>query len=351
MTTRRYSVVSLVALTTLLATPLYGEVFAQTETEIEAATASSSETATVVTESEAAENWYKSDRIQGNIQIGDFVVGPGRTEINVQPGQTVVQEITVTNRISDDRLFILEVEDIAGSKDGSRAVRLLGEERGPYGIVDFISFPEDSIELELGERARIPVTITVPPDAEPGGYYGSVLVSTLRIKEDGSVEGPRSPIIARVGSLFFLTIGGDAVEEGETTEFSLIEDKWWYESGPIDFGVVYENIGSLHVNPYGEVQLVNMFGEQVGFIELEPWFVLPNSLRVREVSWDREFLLGRYTATAKINRGYEDIVDEFAVTFWVLPWRIVGGTFLVFFIIIFSVRAFFRTFEFKRKSG
>ena len=93
-----------------------------------------------------------------------------------------------------------------------------------------------------------------------------------------------------------------------------------------------------------------MFGEQVGFVELEPWFVLPKSLRSRDVLWDREFLLGRYTVTAKINRGYDDVVDEVTTTFWVLPWKIVLGTFFILFIIIFSLRVFFRTFEFSRKA-
>jgi hypothetical protein len=145
-------------------------------------------------------------------------------------------------------------------------------------------------------------------------------------------------------------VKGETVIEGETKSVDLIEDKLWYERGPIKLGILYENTGSVHVNPYGQLSITNMFGEEVGFVELEPWFVLPNSLRVRELDWDREFLLGRYTVKAEINRGYDDIIDTVTVSFWVLPWKIVGGTFLVIFTIFFLFRAFFRTFEFKRKS-
>jgi len=123
----------------------------------------------------------------------------------------------------------------------------------------------------------------------------------------------------------------------------------WLNDGLVGHWKMDENTGSVHVNPYGELSITNMFGEEVGFIELEPWFVLPTSLRVREITWDREFLLGRYKVTAQINRGYDDIIDEVTVVFWVLPWKIVGGIFLILFIIIFGLRAFFRTFEFKRK--
>jgi hypothetical protein len=294
-------------------------------------------------------SWFRSERLEGDVDVGDFVVGPGRTEIVVSPGETIIQEISVTNRISNDRSFTLEVEDIVGSDDASVSVQLTGAERGPYSIRDYISFPATTFELGLGERARIPVTITIPADAEPGGYYGSVLVSTDRTAPLTEETVSRSPVVARIGSLFFITVRGDTIVEGATKSIATIDNKWWYEKGPIDFAILYENTGAVHVNPYGELSIKNMLGEEVGFVELEPWFVLPKSLRSREITWDREFLLGRYTVTARINRGYDDIVDEVHTSFWVMPWKIVGGAFLVVFIIVFGIRTFFRTFEFKRK--
>ena len=331
----------------LFAIPLLGAVFAQ-EPELQTETATTTASTTAENAAPAVEeSWYRSERIFGNVDVGDFVVGPGKTELQLQPGDTVVREISVTNRISEDRIFKLEVEDISGSADGSGSMQLATGDRGPYSIIDYVSFPEDSFTLELGERARIPVTITIPPDAEPGGFYGSVLVSTLRKSATGAQT--QSPLIARVGSLFFVTVDGDKLREGNTTDLITLNNKLWYESGPVDFGIVYENTGSVHVNPYGELSIRNMLGEEVGFLELEPWFVLPKSIRTREVGWDREFLLGRYVATVKINRGYDDIIDEQTVAFWVLPWKIVGGVFAILFIVFFILRSFFRAFEFKRK--
>ena len=294
--------------------------------------------------------WFRVEELSGVVNQGDFVVGPGRAEIEVRPGQTVVYEISVANRISDGRRFELEVEDISGSEDGTRAVVFLGDTTGPQTVKDFISFPKNSFSLDLGERARIPVTISVPADAEPGGYYGGVLVST--VKDDGVDEGAgsaRSPIIARIGTLFFITVPGETVKSGEVKGLSLARPSWWFEKGPIDMRILYENTGSVHLNPYGELRITNLFGEEVGFVELEPWFVLPKSLRTRDISWNRELLFGRYTVTAAINRGYDDVIDEFTLTFWVLPWKVVGGIFLTLFIILFTLRFFFRTFEFKRR--
>ena len=336
MTTLRAFIVFTLAFTPLLSGVFVQSVFAQ-------------ETATSTASAETDSSWFELERIEGDIDVGDFVVGPGRAELVVSPGETIVQEITVTNRISENRTFKLDVDDITGSADGSSAVALTDGARGPYSLRDYISFPENSFTLGLGERARIPVTIKIPADAEPGGLYGSVLISTERSTLEGG-EASRSPIIARIGSLFFVTIRGEVERSGSVKDINTVDGKWWYEEGPVNLSILYENTGSVHVNPYGEINITNMFGEQVGFVELEPWFVLPKSLRSRDVLWDREFLLGRYTVTAKINRGYDDVVDEVTTTFWVLPWKIVLGTFFILFIIIFSLRAFFRTFEFSRKS-
>lgn len=343
----------ILCIVTLLTTPLLGEVLAQTApTNSQVGEPATSTATTTETTTPTVESWYKSEQIFGLIDVGDFVVGPGRTEIEVKPGETVIKEVTVTNRISDNRTFELVVEDISGSDDPNNSVVLSGDERGPYSVRDYISFPRTTFTLALGERARIPVTITIPPDAEPGGYYGTVLVSTIRTpgktEEDGA---PRSPIIARVGSLFFVTVAGETVRGGVSKEIATINNQWWYEKGPVKLGILFENTGSVHLNPYGELSIANMFGEEVGFVELEPWFVLPQSLRLREVAWNREFLLGRYTVTARINRGYDNVIDEVTTSFWVMPWKIVGGIFFILFIIIFSLRAFFRTFEFKRKGG
>ncbi len=366
-TSNKKVLTSTICLLCLIATPLSEGLFAQegvsssTEESIEentqfgeevlnsSETAEDEESGSTIVKDDKGELWYKTERISGNINVGDFVVGPGRAVIEIKPGETVVQEIAVTNRISDKRTFRLEVEDITGSADGSSAVSLTGAERGPYSIRDYITFPEDEFELALGERARIPVTITVPPDAEPGGFYGSVLVSTVRKSVVNEQGIPGSPLIPRIGSLFFITVDGDIAREGRAVSIGPLDSKLWFETGPIDLGILFENTGSIHLDPEATVSISNMLGEEVGYVELEPWFVLPSSLRVRELSWDREFLLGRYTVTAEVNRGYDGIIDTVSVSFWVLPWKMVGGMFLILFIVIFSLRAFFRTFEFKRK--
>lgn len=333
---------------------LYGAIgtafFVRAQSENIAATTTESAGTSSTAVAVAPTPWYTSDFISGGeIAVGDFVVGPGKLEVTVKPGETVTKMMTVTNRIADNKTFELSIEDMSGSVDPSIPVVLLGDKNGPYTLRDNVSFPKNIFTLALGERAQIPVTITMPPNAEPGGYYGSVLVSTVQKGDGEDGASASSPIIARVGTLLFITVPGAAQKSGEVTEFSTVPNKLFFTKGPLNLGVLFENTGSVHLNPYGDIKVTNILGEEVGFIEIEPWFVLPKSLRLREIVWDRELLLGRYTITASINRGYDDVIDIKTIHIWVLPWQFLASVFAGVFVLFVLIKLFLSRFELKRK--
>ncbi len=297
---------------------------------------------------------YRLEALPGNRVFNDFVLGPGRVELEIAPGESKTVELNVSNRYPISKRFTVNIEDITGSRNAERAAVLLGDEEGPYTLKDYISIPNPTFDLEPNLRAIVPVTISIPPDAEPGGRYGSVLVQTVTREANPADQVspiPSSAVVSRIGTLFFIRIAGDVEASGQLEDFTTINNKSWYETGPVDFQIVYENTGSVHLNPYGEVRINNMFGEEVGYVELEPWYALPQSLRFREISWDREYLYGRYTATLTLNRGYDDVLDEATVTFWIIPWKLILPALGGVFIILFLIRAFFRKFEFKVKES
>ena len=302
---------------------------------------------------DATSQWFEEESLPGGGQVvGDFVVGPGKIELEIAPGESKTIMMSVSNRIGKRHHFNIETEDTTGSKDPGKTVDLLGKEVGPYTLKDYISIPNDSFELDHNKRARIPVTITIPADAEPGGRYGSVLINTVAVERQEAGENevvPQSPIIARIGTLFFITIPGEVEREGKLLAFDTVPDSIWFEEGPITFGLQYENTGSVHLAPYGTLSIVNTFGQEVGYVELDPWFAMPNSLRFREVIWDAQHLFGRYTATVEVNRGYLNEVDTLSVSFWILPWKLVTVIFITIFAVIFVIKNFFKRFEFRRK--
>jgi hypothetical protein len=294
---------------------------------------------------------YETEQLPGvDTNFRDFVVGPGKIELNIKPGEQKTTLIKVSNRLGETKNFHLEVEDFTGSNDPKQPVVLLGGQRGPYSLRDYISFSEADFELRSGQRATIPVTVSIPADAEPGGLYGTVLVSVTSnptIKEQG---GGGSAIVSRIGTLFFVTIPGEVNKNGQVTDFGTTGKKKFFGKGPINFEILFKNDSSVHLNPYGQVRIKNMYGEEVGNIVVDPWFALPQSLRLREVTWNREFLFGKYTATAQINRGYNDIIDTKEFTFYVLPWKIALAVVLGLAIVIFFIKFVSTKFEIRKKN-
>lgn len=285
--------------------------------------------------------------------IGDFVVGPGKVEVSLKPGESKLVEISATNRTGVDRIFKFRAEDMTGSTDLSQSVVLLGDDRGPYSLRDYLDIPDSGLLIKHGQRVRIPVRVSIPANAQPGGLYGSVLTETVTVTaEEAAASGAvsRSPLVTRVGTLFFVTVEG-AVERSATLQsFGTTGNKKFFGSGPITFSIVHENTGNIHVTPYGELEIYNLAGESVGFVELDPWFVMPKSLRNREVTWTRELLVGKYTAILRVNRGYDNIVDESSFTFWVIPWKLAALVFVGCFVFFFLIRFIATRFEFKRKT-
>src|SRR3989344_1030835 len=196
----------------------------------------------------------------------DFVVGPGKVELELNPGESKTAAVMVTNRMGGTRTFSLEVEDFTGSKDPAEVVVLLGNERGPYSLRDFLKFENKTFELKNGERAIVPVTVTLPTDAEPGGRYGSVLVSTTA---KDSVATQSAAIVSRLGVLFFVKIPGEVENEGALAGFNTLNGKKILGGGPVTFRLLYENNGSVYLNPYGEIRIKNIIGEEVGMVEVD----------------------------------------------------------------------------------
>ncbi len=302
---------------------------------------------------------YIREDLPSDAVVGDFVVGPGRFEIELSPGQTLTREITVANRTGRTVEFDLVAEDTAAS-EGSGGVTTLGDREGPYTLRDFISVPHETFILEHGTRARVPVTVSLPPDAEPGGRYGTVLTTMTSLPTvDDSEAGARtgSAIVSRIASLIFLTTPGEVNRESELIGFDTVNSVRMIshqmirqEDSAIPFTVSVENYGTVHTNTYGAITITNMLGEVVATHTIQPFFVMPESIRTRTLDVSvREFMIGRYTAEIELNRGYDDIIDTKSVTFYVIPWMLIIFSFLGLFVFFLLVRLFFNTFEFKRK--
>jgi len=296
------------------------------------------------------------EMIKNMPNVGDYVVGPGKEELLVDPGQTIIREIRVTNRFGKEKNFQVVLEDFQGSKDGKTPLELLGLTRGPYSLRDYIKPDIMEFKLQHADRITIPVRITIPKDAVPGGLYGALIISTKDDPTDPEIDPSKSQgsinVESQIAVLYFIRVKGPANEDGRLKDFS--SGHKIYFKGPIDMAYAFENNGNVYLNPRGFIEIKNMYGSMVSRIDIPPYYVLPNALRISGVSFDKEFMMGRYTAKITLDQGYlerKSDPDTKTISFWVIPWKIILGFIVGLIIILAMIRGIVLWFKknFQRK--
>lgn len=277
---------------------------------------------------------------------GDFVLNPAKVELTVSPGSSTVVDLQITNRDAHTRQFTVSTEDTAGSSDPSVPIVLLGDKVGPWSFRSNLIPEAQSFTLQPGEQAELPVTVTVPPNADPGGKYASVIISNSSPTADGSAG---SQTVARLTALFFVRIPGQAQEGGDLESFVSSVHGLVTNEDPIQFDILFRNTGTVHLDPNGTIAITNMYGTSVGNITVEPFYTMPQSARDRSINWEHGTLFGRYTATLTLDEGYASTTVVRAITFWVLPIVYVVESAVIVLVVLLLLFFTFRNFEIRRR--
>jgi len=270
---------------------------------------------------------------------GNFDIGPTQFAIDAAPGETVTRELQLTSAKAEEWDYEVSVEDFEGSNDPEQTVLLQGDKSGRYGARSWFQLEQNSFKLKSGERVFFNVTIKVPENADAGDHYASVLIKALpksSPEQKDQTTAPNVQIVSRAGVLFFINVNGAIKQSGELKKFTV--DKKKAAGLPIKFNTEFVNDGTVRLQPAGVIEIKNQFGAIVKTIDVEPFNVLRNSTRGMSYLWEDggRFLVGKYTATLKLNRGYKDEVDLKSVTFWILPMKklaLAGGIILLILIV------------------
>ena len=165
----------------------------------------------------------------------------------------------------------------------------------------------------------------------PGGFYGTVTFSVASVQPEA---GEDAKVVTRLGSLLFVRVPGAVAAAGELESVAVSGKK---NQRQLLLG--FNNSGSIYLNPYGLAAIKSVgIGEDRELV-IDPWYVLPQSSRVREVTLPTDLVPGIYRATVSLNRGYGDIVDQSSTVFvaWPSPKIMIilgAGLLLILFLLI-----------------
>lgn len=257
-----------------------------------------------------------------------IAVTPSSFRIIINPGETLAQEFRLRNSGVNPTRYSFQLADSYSTNEVGGLEFKEPDPDAPYSLATWFQFDKSEIVLEPKEAKTIKVNIKAPRDAEPGGHYGTIFVVGKPTEEEGAMIAN----VPRLAVNFIAVVTGEVTFAGKIVSFSTPN---FAKSGPIDFLIRYENEGTVHENPKGEILVYDMFGREVDKITVKPQFAFPKTIRQLPATWERIFLIGKYTAVANISHGenYKD-VSTAKLTFWAFPWTIALG-------IIFVIAALF----------
>lgn len=257
-------------------------------------------------------------------------IAPPLLTLSANPGETIKTELNLRN-ISGSKLLVKgQLNDFtANGEDGTPKIIFDESTDNPYSMRSWIK-PLPTLTATPREIRKLPVIITVPKDAAPGGYYSVIrFTATPPDLEDTGVS-----LSASLGSLVLMRVKGEAKENLAIEEFTVGQnDKagTLFESTPINFKVRLKNTGTVHQQPAGYAEIKDMFGKKVAIVNINqpPRNILPGSIRKFNAPLDsatigKKMLFGRYTADLKLTYGSKSQPLSSSLTFWVVPYKLIG---------------------------
>lgn len=262
-------------------------------------------------------------------QATGITISPLTFELTANPGDTITNTVKIYNP-SDNIISIkMEAEDFKPVGEIGQ-VHIEPETEVTYSLKRWVKIEPVEFTLEPKEQKFVNFTIEVPENAEPGGKYGSILASTTGALGQG-IAG--AAITQKVGALLLLTVSGEMKENLAIKEFSIVSS--FFEYGPIPFTIRFENTGTVHVKPRGFVTITNWRDKKVADVEFPQLNVIPGTVRKIETTWHLKWLFGKYTAMVVGSYGSNNLpISSEVLSFWVFPWKIALGIFLVLLVIL-----------------
>lgn len=274
-----------------------------------------------------------------------LTVSPAKAELTGDPGEAVSGSFLVINENDSDQTYYTNVKKFEAQGETGTPNFLPSKE----GLPSWITVQE-SVVLKKGERVKVPFTINIPPEAEAGGNFAAIFLSTV---PPAAGEGEVS-VGAELGMLVLLKVTGTIKEDGGLLSFVIKEGKKVITSIPVEFRYRFANNGSDRVKPEGFVTITNMVGGEVAKIDANKSAgnVLPKSVRSYDVRYGEidapaisapfmdhvsfqknNFALGMYTATLDIAFGDKSKAVS-SVTYFVFPWQLLSVVAVILVIII-----------------
>jgi hypothetical protein len=269
-------------------------------------------------------------------------VGPVRTDLVMNPGETKSVPVYVQNITGANEALKPLVNDFTAdnTETGTPALLLNGEINKAHGLKQYISAP-GTFTVAPGDQKSIDVTITLPKDIAPGGYYAAVRFTQASLSTANNVN-----LAASVGSLILVRVAGDVTEQMSIASFSVSKgDKGKASSflttnKGLQANVRFKNSGNVQEQPFGKVTL-KKGSKVISSTEINDFFprgnVLPDSIRKFTVPLKKVGSFGKYTIVGSFGYGQKSQLVTAETSFYVIPLAMIILIVVIILLILFLI--------------
>lgn len=298
------------------------------------------------------------------IEPVNLTVSPISVNLVTDPGQLATTSIKIRNNSESPEFLTLRLATFTANASGDAPIIRDFENNDP--TKEWLSFSEESFRVSAGEWKTIQLSFS-PPESAALGYYYAVLVE--RQTETIAAEG--ASVISGVPAILVLTEVRSPLAKKQLELVSFTATKRLYEYLPAEFKVVIKNTGNIQTLPIGDIFIDGQRTNDISIMQLNPakGMILPGTQRTYTVNWNEgfpkfvsernelgeeetklewdfsqadTFRIGKFTATTLFvyDDGERDIPTESSVSFWVIPWRLIGIILLILLLDLFRSKIF-----------
>lgn len=249
-------------------------------------------------------------------------VSPVRSDPAINPGESTEVPITITNLTNEDVLVAaIENDFVQGDENGTPSIILDADQYAPTHSLKRFMLPLGNVTIPANDSITVKVTISVPSDAQAGGYFGALRFAPTTPDGGGQVN-----LSASVASLILLTVKGPTTEVLNLTDFSIKQGSTsgnnFRTPNDLKASFRFENKGNIQLGPFGKISVTK--GNEVvfdyDFNQSSPReVVLPDGARKWEVALDNIDSFGYYTVHGTFTYGTQNKTIEVERSFWVIP--------------------------------
>lgn len=281
-------------------------------------------------------------------------IAPPLMTLNANPGQVIKAKIQLRDITTSKLVVTNEVDDfVANGEDGTPKILLGDDSNNPFSLKNWIT-ALPAFTLSPNQIQSLSLTISVPKNASPGGHYGVIRFTGT----PPNVKGSGVSLSASLGALVLLTVSGKLTHSISIDTFAVSKYEGgkpakMFQSAPLTFTVRLKNSGNIQEEPTGHIVISDLFGRAVAGVNINvpPRNILPDSTRKFIGTLDKsnlgnKRLFGLYHAKLTVRYGSNnDQTTTAAVTFWVIPWKLIAIIIILLIVAFFGVKYWLKHYK------